>query len=65
MLKDYIEKYQDLVDYFLIDYNNREVTIPSEDAEFIWEWILELGVKYCRFNLERDICILILEDNQF
>lgn len=62
MLKDYIKKYQDLVDYFLIDYGGKETMIASEDAEFMAEWVLELGVEYCSFNIERDICILILEN---
>ena len=61
MLKDYIKKYQDLVDYFLIDYGGKETMVASEDAEFMAEWILKLGVEYCSFNIERDICILILE----
>jgi len=62
MVKDYIKKYQDLVDYFLIDYNGKETIVASEDAEFMAEWMLELGVEHCGFNIERDICILILED---
>lgn len=62
MLKDYIKKYQDLVDYFLVDFNGEEIMIPSEDAEFYGDWFLELSVKYCGFNIERDICILILEN---
>ncbi len=64
MLKDYIEKYKDLVDYFLIDDNGNEIEIPSEDAEFMSEWFLNRSVKYCNSTMLHDGCVIILDDEE-
>ncbi len=51
MVKEYVNAYQDLVDYFiLITQDDEELTVSSEDIEFEDE-ILELEVQYGRrFN---------------
>lgn len=48
MVKNYIAKYKDLVDYFIIIWQNgNEQEIPSEDIEFEDD-LLELEVQYGR-----------------
>lgn len=48
MVKNYIDKYKDLVDYFIIVWQNgNEQEIPSEDIEFEDD-LLELEVQYGR-----------------
>ena len=48
MVKDYVNQFKDLVDYFIIvSQNEEELKIPSEDAEFE-DNLLELEVQYGR-----------------
>lgn len=48
MVKNYIDKYKDLVDYFIIVWQNgNEQEIPSEDIEFEDD-LLECEVQYGR-----------------
>ena len=48
MVKDYINQFKDLVDYFIIvSKDGEELKIPSEDAEFEDD-LLELEVQYGR-----------------
>lgn len=48
MVKDYVNKYKDLVDYFIICFQDEtELEIPSEDIEFEEE-LLDLEVQYGR-----------------
>ena len=48
MVKDYVNKYKDLVDYFIICFQDEtEITVLSEDIEFEDD-LLELEVQYGR-----------------
>ena len=48
MVKEYIDKYKDLVDYFIIcTQDDEELIYPSEDIEFENE-LLDLEVQYGR-----------------
>ena len=48
MVKEYVAKFKDLVDYFIIcSQDGKELTIASEDIEFEEE-LLELEVQYGR-----------------
>ena len=48
MVKDYVAQYKDLVDYFIICFQDEtELKIPSEDIEFEDE-LLNLEVQYGR-----------------
>lgn len=48
MVKEYVNQFKDLVDYFIIcKKNGEELEIPSEDIEFE-ENLLELEVEYGR-----------------
>lgn len=48
MVKDYVNQFKDLVDYFIIvSQDGEELKIPSEDAEFEDD-LLELEVQYGR-----------------
>ena len=48
MVKEYVNQFKDLVDYFIICLQNgTELKIPSEDIEFE-EDLLELEVQYGR-----------------
>lgn len=60
MVKEYVDAYKDLVDYFIIcSQDGEELTFPSEDIEFEDE-LLELEVEYCRkfFN---EYCVIYLQ----
>ena len=48
MVKEYVNQFKDLVDYFIIcTQDDEEIEIPSEDIEFEDE-LLELEVQYGR-----------------
>jgi hypothetical protein len=48
MVKEYVNQFKDLVDYFIIvSQDGEELKIPSEDAEFE-DNLLELEVQYGR-----------------
>ena len=48
MVKKYVDKYKDLVDYFIIvSQDDEELNIPSEDIEFEDD-LLECEVQYGR-----------------
>jgi hypothetical protein len=48
MVKEYVNQFKDLVDYFIIcTQDEEEIEIPSEDIEFEDE-LLELEVQYGR-----------------
>lgn len=48
MVKEYVNQFKDLVDYFIICFQDEtELEIPSEDIEFE-EDLLELEVQYGR-----------------
>ena len=48
MVKEYVNQFKDLVDYFIIvTQDEQELKIPSEDIEFEEE-LLELEVQYGR-----------------
>jgi hypothetical protein len=48
MVKEYVNQFKDLVDYFIIcTQDGEELKIPSEDAEFE-DSLLELEVQYGR-----------------
>ena len=48
MVKEYVNQYKDLVDYFIItSQDGEELIYPSEDVEFEEE-LLELEVQYGR-----------------
>ena len=48
MVKDYVNQYKDLVDYFIIvTQDNEELIFPSEDIEFEEE-LFELDAQYGR-----------------
>lgn len=48
MVKEYVNQFKDLVDYFIIcTQDEEEIEVPSEDIEFEDE-LLELEVQYGR-----------------
>ena len=48
MVKEYVDQYKNLVDYFIIvTQDDEELTYPSEDIEFKEE-LLELDTQYGR-----------------
>ena len=52
MVKEYVNQFKDLVDYFIIvSQDGEELKIPSEDAEFE-DNLLELEVQYGRRFLD-------------
>lgn len=60
-VRDYIKKYQDIVEYFILqDAMGKEIKVSSEDAEFFIDPNIldEHEVEYCQKNLLDEYCIL-------
>lgn len=64
-LKEAIDIYKDLVDTIIIQScmvdDNSEITLPSEDAEFLCDEWLELGVAKVTKLPSADYCIIYLD----
>ena len=62
-VKECINIYQNLVDTIIIQYNNgNEFEVPSEDAEFLSDNIMQLGVSVVNMYPNADYCIIYLDD---
>ena len=61
-VKECINIYQHLVDTIIIQYNNgNEFEVPSEDAEFLSDDIMQLGVSVVNMYPNADYCIIYLD----
>lgn len=62
-VKECIDIYQNLVDTIIIQYNDGyELEVASEDAEFLSENIIQLGVSVVNMYPSADYCIIYLDD---
>lgn len=62
MVKQYIDKFKNLVDNIIVQYNDgTEIVIPSEDAEFLSEDLLEMSVATCFKDPYLEYCIIYLD----
>jgi hypothetical protein len=63
MVKDYIDKFKYLVDYFIIQYpDGEEEEILSEDAEFLDEDFMERSVMGINVDIDYKYCMICLEN---
>lgn len=61
-LKEVIDIYKNLVDTIIIQIENgNELEIPSEDAEFLDEELLERGISTITKLPSADYCIIYLD----